>query len=145
MEIWHSGVLTADVYETIDFLCAASGVSRDKWTIMDVDFPQSKMVSGDGGKLRAAFGRVGGAVVELLQPLDDKSYHAQALKTRGPGFHHNAYICGDDLDNVLDTLIARGGRVLWEFQDGDEHACYVEADGGSVVLELINICPFIPD
>ena len=112
---------------------------------MDIDFPQENMVCGAGGRLRAAFGRVGGAVVELLQPLDDNSYHAQALKTRGPGFHHNANICGDDLDEVLDKLIACGGSIVWEFADGDEHACYVEADGGEMVLELINICPFMPD
>ena len=145
MEFWHNGILTSDVDNTIAFLCAASGAPRDKWTVMDIDFPQSKMLCGDGGTLRVAFGRVGGVVIELLQPLDDCSYHAKALRTRGAGFHHNAYVCEDNMDEALASLLAGDGRKVWEFRDGDEHACYIEADDGSAVLELINRCPFMPD
>ena len=145
MKFWHNGVLTPDIDKTIDFLCAASGSPRDKWMVMEVEFPQSMMVNGDGGKLRVAAGRAGGVVIELLQPLDDLSYHAKALKARGPGFHHNAYICEDNQDEVIASLLAEGGRIVWEFRNGNERACYVEAAGGNAVLEIINICPFMPE
>ena len=145
MQFWHSGVLTPDIDGTIDFLCASSGAPREKWTIMENEFPQSGMVYGNGGKLRIAFGRIGGAVIELLQPLDDISYHAQVLRTRGPGFHHNAYICENDQDEVLAALLAEGGKIVWEFRSGYERAFYIEAAGGNAVLEIINICPFMPD
>ena len=145
MVFWHNGILTSDVYKTMDFLNQASNSDRSKWTVMDIDFPQSKMLAGGGGKLRAAFGRVGGIVVELLQPLDNNSYHAKALKTRGPGFHHNAYICETSMDETKGALLSAGGRIVWEFQDGHDHACYIEAGGSDVVLELINNCPFMPD
>lgn len=145
MDFWHNGVLTPDIDKTIGFLCAVSGGSREKWTIMEIEFPQSDMTVGNGGKLRAAFGRVGGVVIELLQPLDDVSYHAQALRERGPGFHHNAYICENDMDKTVGALVGSGGRVIWDMRHGDEHACYVQADGGTAVLEIINCCPFIPE
>ena len=145
MQFWHTGILTHDIDSAIDFICAAFSSTHDKWTIMEAEFPQSKMIRGSGGKLRIAFGRVGGTVIELLQPLDDTSYHAHTLKTRGPGFHHNAYICGDDLDSTIETLTLQGGRVVWEFQDGDEHPCYIESKGGDIVFELINVCPFMPE
>jgi catechol 2,3-dioxygenase-like lactoylglutathione lyase family enzyme len=145
MKFWHNGVLTPDVEKTIDFLCAATGAAREKWTVMDIDFPQDKMVNGNGGKLRAAFAYVGGVVVELLQPLDDLSYHAKALSARGPGFHHNAYICEDDQEETVAALLAAGGSIVWEFQNGDERACYVEAADGNAVLEIINRCPFMPE
>jgi len=126
-------------------MCAASGAPREKWEIMDRDFPQSKIVTGRGGKLRVASAFVGGVVVELIQPMDDLSYHAASLKERGPGFHHSAYVCEDNLDEVVAAMIATGGRMVWEFQNGDEHACYVEAADGHTVLEVINCCPFMPE
>ena len=145
MKLWHNGVLTPDIDDTIGFLCAAFGAPREKWTTMEIEFPQSNMLTGNGGKLRAAFGRMGDSVVELLQPLDDVSYHAEVLKTRGPGFHHNAYICEDDMDKVVTALVDSGGRIVWDMRKGDEHACYIEAAGGNAILEIINCCPFMPE
>ena len=145
MNFWHNGVLTPDIDKTIEFLCAASGSERDKWTIMEIEFPSSRMVTGDGGKLRVAFGRVGGIVIELLQPLDSESYHAKALKSRGPGFHHKAYICEENMDSTIATLLETGARKVWEFRHENEHACYIEAADGNVVLEIINNCPFMPE
>ena len=145
MQFWHTGILTDDVDRTIDFLCSTSGSAREKWTVIEVEFPQSEMLTGNGGKLKAAFGRVGGVTVELLQPLDRFSFHANALRARGPGFHHNAYICEDNFDETISALTASGGRVVWEAQHGGEHVCYVEEQGGTAVLEIINCCPFMPE
>jgi len=143
MKLWHNGVLTANVDKTIEFLCAAGG-DKSKWTIMEIEFPHEHMVVGNGGKLRAAFGRAGDSVIELLEPLDDNTYHAIELKKRGPGFHHNAYICEENMDAVVKSLLDEGGQIVWEFKRGDEHACYVQAADKSAVIEIINHCPFMP-
>jgi len=145
MKLWHTGILTPDIDKTIDFLCAASDTPCEKWAVMEIDFPQSNIVIGDGGKLRAAFAYIGGVVIELLQPLDETSYHAKALKSRGPGFHHNAYICEENLDETVSALVGTGGRIVWEMRNGDEHACYIEAADGNTILEIINCCPFMPE
>ena len=146
MKLWHNGILTNNIEQTIAFLCAADDYPIEKWKIMgEVEFSSENMHVGDGGKLRIAMGRVGDAVVELLQPLDETSYHAKVLKSRGPGFHHNAYICEDNQDEVIDRLLLQGGRIVWEFRKEGERAVYVEAADGSAVFEIINICPFMPE
>ena len=145
MKFWHNGILTVDLEKTIEFLGAAGGMPREKWTIMEAEFRQANMLAGDGGKLRIAFGRVGGIVTELLQPQDATSYHAKALKARGPGYQHCAYICEDDQEEVISELQKTGGRIVWDFKNGNERACYVESADGSAVLEIINHCPFMPE
>jgi glyoxalase/bleomycin resistance protein/dioxygenase superfamily protein len=45
--------------------------------------------------LRAAIGKLGGVILELLQPLDDLSPHAEFLATHGEGLHHLAFVVPD--------------------------------------------------
>jgi methylmalonyl-CoA/ethylmalonyl-CoA epimerase len=45
--------------------------------------------------LRIAFGALGGVLVELLEPLDDRSPHAEFLRERGEGMHHLAFLVAD--------------------------------------------------
>ena len=145
MRFWHNGVLTPDIDKTIEFFCASSGIPLEKWAISDMEFPQSNVLVGKGGKLRRASAFVGDVVIELIQPLDGTSYHADALSKRGSGFHHNAYICENDYDEVIDSMIASGGRIVWAVKNGNDHACYIEAPDGGTVLEIINHCPFMPE
>jgi len=146
MYFWHTGILTYDIEKTLDILCELPGTDRDKWTIFEVDFPDEEMVTGDGGRLRVAIGRIGGTggvVYELLQPMDDKSYHAKKLKERGPGVHHGAYVCEEGQKETVAALLERGGKIVWECMHGDERCCYVECNG--TVMEIINVCPFMPE
>jgi catechol 2,3-dioxygenase-like lactoylglutathione lyase family enzyme len=145
MKFWHTGILTPDIEKTLDALCAFPGVRRDAWTMMEIEFKPSEMLAGTGGRLKTAMGRVGGIVYELLEPLDDASYHAQAMKAHGPGFHHAAYICEEDMDASVASLTAAGARVVWEVRHGEEHVCYLEAADGGSVWEIINRCPFMPE
>jgi len=143
MKFWHTGLLTGDIEQTLDFLCSTPASDRSKWTMFDVEFPPDEMITGDGGQLRVAVGRVGGVVYELLQPLDDTSYHARQLKTRGAGFHHCAYYCEGDFDETVASLISSGGHIVWEAKHGDELPCYIESCG--TIFEIINLCPFMPE
>jgi len=82
--------------------------------------------------LRIAFGRVGGppggVLLELLQPLDDRSPHAQFLAARGEGMHHLAFLVNDfdkqlaaASDSGLDRLIdgtGPGNPVRWVYLEG---------------------------
>ncbi len=45
--------------------------------------------------LKIAFCALGGVVVELLEPLDDRSPHAAFLAERGEGMHHLAFVVPD--------------------------------------------------
>ena len=143
---WHNGILTSDIEKTIKGFCAIPGVTRDLWTLGEVYFPPQEMVAGGGGRLKTAFARIGSIVYELLEPLDDTSYHAAALRKCGPGLHHAAYVCEDKLDEVIAAQLAAGGKIVWEVRRGDtEHAVYIESEDGSMIWEFIDVCPFMPE
>lgn len=145
MKFWHTGILTDDLEKTLKTLCAIPGVKREKFMEFEMEMLQSEMLVGTGGKLRIAAGRIGGIVHEVIQPLDDLSYQAKTLKARGPGFQHAAYVCEDNLDEVIASFIAAGGRIVWEAKHEGEHVVYVESGDGGTVWEFIDVCPMMPE
>jgi methylmalonyl-CoA/ethylmalonyl-CoA epimerase len=90
--------------------------------------------------LKIIFGVVGGVPIELLQPLDDRSPHAEFLATRGEGMHHLAFLVAD-----LDEELAAARRANPELSllidgtgPGNEFR-WVYLDGGNAreaVIEL---------
>jgi hypothetical protein len=145
MKFWHIGILTPNIEQTLETMLAVPGARRDAWAFGEVEFSQAEMLTGKGGRLKTAMGRMGGVVYELLEPMDEHSYHAETLKQRGPGFQHAAYVCEEDLDEVVASCIAAGAHMVWEAQHGNEHVCYLEAADGGSVWEFINCCPFMPE
>lgn len=55
--------------------------------------------------------RAGESWIELLAPLDHDSGIGRFLASRGPGFHHVAYLV-DDLAATLATLAGRGVELI---------------------------------
>ena len=75
--------------------------------------------------LRVAFGPLGGVLLELLEPLDDRSPHAEFLASHGEGPHHLAFLV-DDFDEQLAAAsgLARlidgtgpGNPIRWVYLD----------------------------
>ena len=89
--------------------------------------------------LKIAFCALGGVLVELLQPLDDRSPHAEFLKERGEGMHHLAYVVAD-FDDQLAAMRAAdpaasllvdgtgpGNPFRWVYLDGgNAHGTVIE-------------------
>ena len=61
--------------------------------------------------LRIAFGALGGVVLELLEPLDDRSPHAAFLAEHGEGMHHLAFVVAD-FDEQLAAVRGSSGTEL---------------------------------
>jgi methylmalonyl-CoA/ethylmalonyl-CoA epimerase len=89
--------------------------------------------------LKIAFGALGGVLLELLEPLDDRSPHAEFLKERGEGMHHLAYLVPDFDDqlaavraadpeaNLLIDGTGPGNPVRWVYLDGgNAHGTVIE-------------------
>jgi catechol 2,3-dioxygenase-like lactoylglutathione lyase family enzyme len=89
--------------------------------------------------LRVAFGALGGVLLELLEPLDDKSPHAEFLYARGEGLHHLAYLVPDFDAQLAAVRAARpeaellidgtgpGNPVRWVYVDGSAaHGTVIE-------------------
>ena len=80
--------------------------------------------------LRIAFGALGGVLLELLEPLDDRSPHAEFLDANGEGMHHLAFVVTDfdeqlaaaRKDNPERTLLidgtGPGNPFRWVYLDG---------------------------
>lgn len=80
--------------------------------------------------LKIAFGALGGILIELLEPLDGNSPHAEFLASRGEGLHHMAYLVPDfdaqlaairAADPATELLIdgtGPGNPVRWVYLDG---------------------------
>jgi catechol 2,3-dioxygenase-like lactoylglutathione lyase family enzyme len=96
--------------------------------------------------LKVAFGALGGIPVELLEPLDPDSPHAEFLATRGEGLHHIAYLVPDfdaqlaairqadpDAELLVDGT-GPGNPVRW---------CYLGSGGRArgAVIELLKRTP----
>jgi methylmalonyl-CoA/ethylmalonyl-CoA epimerase len=95
--------------------------------------------------LRIAFGALGGVLLELLEPLDDKSPHAEFLDTHGEGMHHLAYLV-PDFDEQLAAV--RGARpeaeLLIDGTGPGNPVRWVYVDGGAAhgtVIELLERTP----
>jgi Glyoxalase/Bleomycin resistance protein/Dioxygenase superfamily len=94
--------------------------------------------------LRIAFGALGGVLLELLEPLDDLSPHAEFLASRGEGLHHLAFLV-PDFDEQLAAV--RGSPPAGLLIDGTGPGnpvrwAYVEADAArGTVTELLELSP----
>ncbi|TNC25859.1 VOC family protein [Amycolatopsis alkalitolerans] len=91
--------------------------------------------------LKIAFGVLGGVLIELLEPLDDRSPHAEFLAERGEGMHHLAYLV-DDFDDRL--AAARGSDLLIDGTGPGNPVRWVYLDGNATrgtVVELLERTP----
>ena len=138
MKLWHIGVLTEDLEKAIGTFGAIPGTKRDAWRIGEMTFTPEDMRVSTGGTLKFAMCEIGGVSYELIEPLTESSYHFQELKKKGPGIHHIAYTCKEDMREALSALLEKGGRVVWEIQR-KEHVCYVALPDEGMILELIDI------
>lgn len=92
-------------------------------------------------QVRVAFLRAPNALIELVEPLDDRSGVARFLAERGkPALHHLCFAV-DDLAATLDGLAARGVELIDRTPRagaaGSVAFLHPRASGG-VLLELID-------
>jgi methylmalonyl-CoA/ethylmalonyl-CoA epimerase len=95
--------------------------------------------------LRIAFGALGGVLLELLEPLDDQSPHAEFLAARGEGLHHMAYLVPDFDEQLAAVRAARPeAELLIDGTGPGNPVRWVYVDGGAArgtVIELLERTP----
>ncbi len=95
--------------------------------------------------LRVAVGALGGVLIELLEPLDGNSPHAEFLRDRGEGLHHLAYLVPDFDDQLAAVRAARPEADLLIDGTGPGNPVrWVYVDGGAAhgtVIELLERTP----
>lgn len=95
--------------------------------------------------LRIAFGALGGVLLELLEPLDDRSPHAAFLAEHGEGMHHLAFLVRD-FDEQLAAVRAAdpAAELLIDGTGPGNPVRWVYVDGGAAhgsVIELLERTP----
>jgi methylmalonyl-CoA/ethylmalonyl-CoA epimerase len=94
--------------------------------------------------LKIAFGALGGILLELLEPLDDNSPHAEFLAARGEGLHHMAYLVAD-FDAQLAAIRAAdpSAELLIDGTGNPVRWCYLDSGGPArgTVIELLERTP----
>jgi glyoxalase/bleomycin resistance protein/dioxygenase superfamily protein len=97
--------------------------------------------------LRIAFGALGGVLLELLEPLDDRSPHAEFLASRGEGLHHLAFLVADFDEQLAAVRRSAGGTPAELLIDGTGpdnpvRWAYVDAsESRGTVIELLERTP----
>ncbi len=105
--------------------------------ILGLEYEGTEVVEDQG--VRVAFFRLGEAMIELLEPLDDDGPVARFLKKNGEGLHHLALRC-DDIDSERDRAEEAGIRLLSSEPVDGAHGKLISflhpGDTGRVLLEL---------
>lgn len=144
-ELFHIGWVVRDCVAAQRELSACLGAGPFV-SVGDATFDQS-LVHGEltPFSLRIAFGALGGVLLELLEPLDDRSPHAAFLSERGEGMHHLAYLV-PDFDEQLAAIRAADPEtyLLIDGTGPGNPVRWVYLDGGTAkgtVIELLERTP----
>jgi methylmalonyl-CoA/ethylmalonyl-CoA epimerase len=140
-ELFHIGWVVRDCAAAQQELSARLGAGPFRGMGDESAFDQT-LVHGQPVpfSLKIAFGQLGGVLLELLEPLDDRSPHAEFLAERGEGMHHLAYVVAD-FDDQLAAMRAAdpAARLLVDGTGPGNPFRWVYLDGGSAhgtVIEL---------
>lgn len=141
-EVFHVGWVVRDCAAAQAELAARLGVGPFVGGGTEARFEQT-LVHGKPASfaLKIAFGMLGGVLLELLEPLDDSSPHAEFLAARGEGLHHLAYLV-PDFDAQLAAIRAAdpATELLIDGRRPGNPLRWVYLDGGAshgLVIELI--------
>jgi len=117
------------------------------WTrIPDVEFgPGETTLRGEPVRFVAhiSLGYAGDLQLELIQPVEGPTIHAEFLAAHGPGLHHVCFEV-DDVGAACAAAEAAGVPVLMRgsMMDGEIEFAYVDGSaGGAPYVELARIGP----
>jgi catechol 2,3-dioxygenase-like lactoylglutathione lyase family enzyme len=137
--------VTDDLEGTERLLSEQFGVGA--WTsLRDIEFgADTTTLRGEPVRFVAhiSLGYAGDLQLELIQPVEGPTIHAEFLAERGPGLHHVCFAV-DDVDAACSAAEAAGVPVLMRgsMMDGEIEFAYLDgAAFGAPYLELARIGP----
>lgn len=140
-DVHHIGLVVADRDRALATLQQGLGFGRAH--LLDMQASTARVSTGViGFGLRVGFVWLGNTLLELLQPVDDRSPHATFLKERGEGMHHLGFLVPSierELDAMASTRDGERPSLLVDARAADGVSwCYVEGEYASgAVIELI--------
>lgn len=131
--VHHLGMVVRDLSRTIAAMKTAYGLGP--FQVSDDDYAARRQGVEIRVSLRVAFGWLGETLLEVLEPRDDESPHAEFLAEQGGGLHHVCWL----VPSVDDYVAAAGTRITLDgYGEGRGHRwAYLEPVEGGLVPEII--------
>ena len=107
-QVSHLGLAVKDLEKTMDFYRS----------VLRLD-PAEPIIGGNERDLRVSLVKVGDAILELIQPINETSVMAKFLEKRGEGIHHVCFEV-DDIDAELERIKSKGLEVIGTPKPGAE-------------------------
>ncbi len=113
-QIYQIGFVVKDVYKTVKRQWEQYGIGP--WVIYTFDSSNvSDMIirgKPENYALKIASTMINNVAWELIQPLDDKTTHAEFLKEHGEGIHHVIFQMEESFDESMAYFQQKGLEVL---------------------------------
>lgn len=123
----HVGVIVRDAVATMEFYLSLG------FDIVDAPFHTPSRSPDNPRTSRIARVRKGGAVLEIIQPLQGRWINKEFLETVGEGVNHIAFAV-DDLAAERAQMVGMGFAIVLETQK----AIYFDTRAtGNVIIELV--------
>ena len=132
-EIDHIGIVVKDVDKTIKFLSSIMGI--ESWKTRDFIQSKDEVLVGEPFRLKIIDAKLGATTLELIQPVEGRSYHSQVLETKGEGLDHIAFAISN-YDEMVSKLQEQGHPMV---VGGEWHGirwCYFGTKPGDIVVEF---------
>jgi hypothetical protein len=144
-EIFHIGWVVRDLAVTSAHLEETLGAGPFRSRSSESHFEHA-LVHGrtTSFSLKIAFGVMGKSIIELLEPLDDRSPHAEFLAQQGEGLHHIAFLVTDFEERVNKAREASGLELLVDGSGPENRIRWAYLQGPSThgaVIELLERTP----
>jgi catechol 2,3-dioxygenase-like lactoylglutathione lyase family enzyme len=137
--------VTDDIEAAEQLLSGQFGVGT--WTrLEDIEFgPDTTTLRGEPVRFVAhiSLAYAGELQLELIQPVDGPTIHAEFLEAKGPGLHHVCFEV-DDMDAAVAEAEAAGVPVLMRgsMMGGEIEFAYVDGSAaGAPYVELARVGP----
>ena len=131
----HIGVVVKDIDKTTKFLSSMWGLGP--WQIMDYSTRKDEMIVGEPFKIKIAVAKLGSTVLELMQPLEGRSFWSQFLETKGEGIDHIAFTVSN-WDEMVSKAQEQGGKMVVGASFQGKRWCCFDSGPGGIVVELMD-------
>ncbi len=128
LRIDQVGVVTADMDRTVEFF-------KEKFGIDFVVFETEQ----ERGRIKIGLTNLGEAQLELIQPLEGETIHAQFLKRKGEGLHHIGFFV-KNLDEKVRAAREKGMEVIERGEIAGVKYAYLDTEKDiGITLEFIEV------
>lgn len=134
-QVDHIGFVFKDIGKIMELI--SSTLDIGPWHMLDFAQTENELIVGEPFKLKEAFIKVGGIVIELIQPVEGRSVWSYFVESGREGIHHLAFTVSN-WENVVLRMREHGSRIMVGGLCQGKRWCYMEAERGDLVIELMD-------